>query len=147
MVKVVEKVGLMRLVRVRVFSPRVRNNLPVGALSVHHRRHTVSLPLVLSNFKDSGRGKQYAWAGAVAALAAAMLREDERPTCAQDEELQGKADMFGGILIDVKTLPASPHTFDKQLGMALDQWRAAGKKGIWLKLRPEHAALLATAYR
>lgn len=141
-----ERVGLMRLVRVRVFSPRVRNNLPVGVLSVHHRRHAISPPLVLSFFKD-GRGKQYAWAGAVAALAAALLREDERPICAQDEELQGKADMFGGILIDVKTLPASAHAFDKQLARALDQWRAAGKKGIWLKLRPEHAALLATAYR
>jgi len=55
--------------------------------------------------------------------------------------------MFGGILIDVKTLPASAHAFDKQLARALDQWRAAGKKGIWLKLRPEHAALLAMAYR
>ena len=29
--------------------------------------------------------------------------------------------------------------------MALSNWKAAGKKGVWLKLAPEHAALLPAA--
>ena len=95
-----------------------------------------------------GCWKKYASAGAVAALAATLLGgEEQRPVYAQDDELQGKADMFGGVLIETKTLAATAHDFDKQLAAALERWRAAGKKGVWLRLKPDHAALLPTAYR
>ena len=37
--------------------------------------------------------------------------------------------MFGGILIDTKTLPESANEFDERLKGALATWKAAGKKG------------------
>ena len=45
-----------------------------------------------------------------------------------------------------QTLPRSAGEFHQKLTAALAAWKAAGKKGIWLKLQPEHATLLATAY-
>jgi hypothetical protein len=91
--------------------------------------------------------KSHARAGTVAAIAAVLLSEEPRTVLAEGAELQGKTDQFGGVLIDHKTLPSSAQAFDEQLTLALAQWRAAGKKGIWLKLKPAHATLLATAYR
>lgn len=102
--------------------------------------------------RSDGRGWQQSWgkrwtSGTVAAAIAAVLLSDEpRAVLAQESELQGRADQFGGVLIDHKTLPTSVRAFDEQLASALGQWRAAGKKGIWLKLKPAHAVLLATAY-
>jgi len=37
--------------------------------------------------------------------------------------------MFGGVLIDSKTLPTSAQLFDTQLAGALSAWKTAGKKG------------------
>lgn len=76
----------------------------------------------------------------------AAVFSEERLSHAQGEELQGKADMFGGVLIDAKTLPTSAQEFDVQLKARLAEWKVAGKKGIWVKLKPQHATLLATAY-
>ena len=101
------------------------------------------------------QGPEFGWgtmmraaSAATAATVAALLAHETSCAGAADgqDELSGKPDMFGGILIEARTLPESVKAFDEQLGERLSQWKAAGKKGVWLKLKPEHATLLATAY-
>jgi len=80
------------------------------------------------------------------ALFAAALAHAPHVAQGQGQELEGMEDMFGGVLINAQTLPTSASVFHQKLTAALASWKAAGKKGVWLKLKPEHATLLATAY-
>jgi hypothetical protein len=57
-------------------------------------------------------------AGGVALITAALL-DDQHKADAHGAGIEGKEDMFGGILINAKTLPTSAILFDAELQVVL----------------------------
>ena len=57
-------------------------------------------------------------AGGVALITAALL-DDQHRVDAHGTGIEGKQDMFGGILINAKTLPTSAIAFDAELQVVL----------------------------
>ncbi|KNC48655.1 uncharacterized protein AMSG_00433 [Thecamonas trahens ATCC 50062] len=62
-------------------------------------------------------------------------------------ELAWKPDAYGGVLVSGSALPSDADAFAIALGQSLATWREAGKRGVWLRLRPElvHLAQVAIA--
>lgn len=49
--------------------------------------------------------------------------------------LKYTTDFYDGVTIDETTLPKSVDEFKSVIETSLEQWRLAGKKGVWLKVR------------
>jgi hypothetical protein len=56
--------------------------------------------------------------------------------------LQGKVDLYSGVIVDPTSLPAAPEEFAPALAESLAAWGAAGKRGVWIKVPKERAALV-----
>ena len=48
--------------------------------------------------------------------------------------LEHTTDIYDGVTVDEKGLPGSIEEFTSSLEASLDEWRSAGKKGVWLKV-------------
>ena len=59
--------------------------------------------------------------------------------------LAHEVDRFGGILVASDGLPPDPAEFGARLASSMAGWRAEGRRGLWLKLPAERAALLPAA--
>lgn len=59
--------------------------------------------------------------------------------------LAAKDDAYGGIIVDSDALPANASAFEAALSTSMAAWRAAGKRGIWLRVPLGHAALIPAA--
>lgn len=59
--------------------------------------------------------------------------------------LSGAEDAYDGIIIDPDCLPAAPVEFEGALRQSLTAWKAAGKRGIWLKVPASAVQLVAPA--
>jgi 8-oxo-dGTP pyrophosphatase MutT (NUDIX family) len=60
--------------------------------------------------------------------------------------LAGRPDAYDGLTLDdPAALPADPAAFAAALAASLPAWRAAGVKGVWLKLPPSHAGCVGAA--
>lgn len=49
--------------------------------------------------------------------------------------LKHTTDFYDGVTIDETTLPESVDEFKSMIEKSLEEWRSAGKKGVWLKVR------------
>ncbi|XP_027065259.1 nudix hydrolase 8-like [Coffea arabica] len=61
------------------------------------------------------------------------------------ELLDAWDDDYNGIVIDSASLPSSANAFAAALRASLSNWKAKGKKGIWLKLFHEQSELVPIA--
>lgn len=59
--------------------------------------------------------------------------------------LQAREDAYGGIIIDSVSLPPTSAAFRADLAHSLAQWRAAGRRGVWLTVPHTRAALVPEA--
>lgn len=59
--------------------------------------------------------------------------------------LQAKEDLYGGVVIDPKSLPVDPAEFGNVLESSLRVWGEQKKRGVWLKLPIQLAALVPVA--
>lgn len=50
--------------------------------------------------------------------------------------LKYTTDFYDGVTIDEKSLPTSVEDFKVVIDKSTKEWRAAGKKGVWLKVSP-----------
>lgn len=56
-------------------------------------------------------------------------------------------DKYGGLVIDVESLPTNTSVFVDSLNHSLAQWRTQGKKAVWLKLTIENSYLVDPAIK
>jgi hypothetical protein len=86
-------------------------------------------------------------AGSRAAATAPPYNPAEPPTSRLegDGALDGKLDPYGGVNVDPEGLPSDPHVFALQLRASLQRWAADQRRGIWLKVPIEQAALIPVA--
>jgi len=61
--------------------------------------------------------------------------------------LPAREDAYGGMVVVSDGLPTDPDEFDASLGRSLKIWGEFGKKGIWLSLPLEQAALVPIAVK
>jgi hypothetical protein len=90
----------------------------------------------------------WAAAGAVARCGEAPYNPAEPPTTATGGAagvLSAKVDPYGGVNIDADALPADPEAFAAALAASLEVWVAEGRRGVWLKIPLDRAALVAPA--
>ncbi|GBF88517.1 nudix hydrolase [Raphidocelis subcapitata] len=84
-----------------------------------------------------------------AAAAAQQLRaaHGEAADAGVGDLLVARDDAYGagGVLIDADALPSDPAVFADALERSVQAWRAAGKKGLWLKVPLSKAALVGPA--
>lgn len=59
--------------------------------------------------------------------------------------IEAREDRYDGLIIDSELLSPDPATFAKQLTASLQEWSSQKKRGIWLKLNLDQAALLPIA--
>lgn len=59
--------------------------------------------------------------------------------------LAAKDDAYGGVIIDPDALPSDPEAFAKALEHSVKEWRAQGKRGVWLKVPISKAHLVGPA--
>ena len=59
--------------------------------------------------------------------------------------LPAKEDYYDGVIIDELGLPEAAPEFLAALAASLSHWRAAGKRGVWLKVPAARSALIAPA--
>ena len=59
--------------------------------------------------------------------------------------LEVRGDPFDGVAVIPSSLDADPAAFAKQLDAALQDWMATGRRGVWLKIPIEKAALVEVA--
>lgn len=67
-------------------------------------------------------------------------RRDLLHTCSQ-------GDHYSGVIIDPEGLPADAAAFSAAITASLSAWRAAGRRGVWLKLPLSLAKLVPEAVR
>ena len=79
-----------------------------------------------------------ALAGAGATAAAAAAAEP-------DGTLPHRVDSYGGVVVDAAGLPADTAAFASALSSSCVRWRDAGRRGVWLKLPLDRAALVPVA--
>lgn len=80
-----------------------------------------------------------------AAAAAAAASDAPTAAAAAAPLLAARDDAFGGVVIDHDALPSDPAAFAASLTASVAAWRAAGKKGLWLKVPLAKAALVGAA--
>ncbi|KAJ1467915.1 hypothetical protein T484DRAFT_1857146 [Baffinella frigidus] len=59
--------------------------------------------------------------------------------------LRATADLYSGLAIDQASLAEDPEAFDKQLEKALAEWKAAGKKAVWVTIPSRLVGLIPVA--
>ena len=59
--------------------------------------------------------------------------------------LEAKEDHYDGMIIDPDSLPSTVPEFTSALSASCDCWQQQGKRGIWLKVPLQKAALIAPA--
>jgi 8-oxo-dGTP pyrophosphatase MutT (NUDIX family) len=59
--------------------------------------------------------------------------------------LAHRVDSYGGVVVDADGLPPDAAAFAAALAASVSAWVAAGRRGVWLKLPLEHAALVPPA--
>ena len=59
--------------------------------------------------------------------------------------LPGRRDPFDGVSVSPGAISPDPETFEAQLSASLEEWRANGTRGVWLKLPIEQAQLVSVA--
>lgn len=56
-------------------------------------------------------------------------------------------DEYGGVVVDPESLPVNPIEFGSMLHSSLSDWKAKGKKGVWLKVPAERSDLVPVAIK
>eukprot|EP00752_Nemacystus_decipiens_P017182 g15392.t2 len=56
--------------------------------------------------------------------------------------LEHTTDHYDGVTVDENGLPGSIEEFTSSLEASLDEWRSAGKKGVWLKVPADRTELV-----
>jgi 8-oxo-dGTP pyrophosphatase MutT (NUDIX family) len=84
-------------------------------------------------------------AGAVALACAAGAGGVAAAAPESDGTLPHRVDSYGGVVVDAAGLPADPAAFGAALRSSVVSWRDAGRRGVWLKLPLQHAALVPVA--
>ena len=59
--------------------------------------------------------------------------------------LEHAADRYGGVVVDEASLPPATDAFVAALASSIEAWRAAGVRGVWLKIPTERAELVGPA--
>jgi len=59
--------------------------------------------------------------------------------------LASKYDLYGGVIVDADAVPKDEHLFRSAMKSSLAEWAQLEKRGVWLQLRIELAALIPIA--
>ena len=59
--------------------------------------------------------------------------------------LEHAADRYGGVVVDEASFPPATDAFVAALASSIEAWRAAGVRGVWLKIPTERAELVGPA--
>jgi 8-oxo-dGTP pyrophosphatase MutT (NUDIX family) len=113
-------------------------------------RGAASMPPALGagaeRVEPSGGGRLGAGLVAGALLCAAAGRAaSAAPLSDGGAQLTHRIDSYGGVVVDVSALPSDPAAFTAALEASVACWLAAGRRGVWLQLPLERAALVAPA--
>ena len=86
-----------------------------------------------------------------AAAAAAVTTLMIAPIAASHEghellaTIDGRTDSFGGVNVSPAELPSDPAQFRLLLSASIKAWQASARRGVWLKISNEKAALIPVA--
>lgn len=78
-------------------------------------------------------------------LAAACLPDTAAAAKSFKVALVCNDDEYDGVIVDERRLPKTRADFSSQLLHSLETWKAAGKKGVWLKIPIDKLEYAATA--
>ncbi|KAL6221050.1 hypothetical protein ACLB2K_008802 [Fragaria x ananassa] len=67
------------------------------------------------------------------------------PSVVMPELLDAWNDEYGGVIINLESLPMSANAFASAVQASLSNWKMKGKKGVWLKILQEQADLVPIA--
>jgi len=62
-----------------------------------------------------------------------------------DELMASKYDLYGGVIVDPKCVPPEPDIFRETLSNSIVTWTNDNKRGVWLQIGIEQAALIPIA--
>ena len=122
----------VRLATARVLASRHRRAPRVPALRLR-------VPARLARGSREGEVDAHPLRGVDDALLAAA--RDSSPVAM----LEHAADRYGGVVVDEASFPPATDAFVAALASSIEAWRAAGVRGVWLKIPTERAELVGPA--
>lgn len=93
----------------------------------------------------AGRATRGFCAGLAAGALLCCTVASAEPQQPQLAVLEGRVDSYNGVIVDHLQLPADPAHFSQRLLASLAFWRAEGRRGVWLQVPLEQAALVGHA--